>query len=89
MFGHDGMGYVGWWGVGLGMVVFWALVIVGIVLAVRWAAGPRSSNAGAPPQLPPQDADGSDAQRILDQRYARGEIDEQEYRRRREVLRGD
>ncbi|HMM94714.1 SHOCT domain-containing protein [Phycicoccus sp.] len=89
MFGHDGMGYVGWWGLGLGMVVFWALVIVGIVLAVRWAAGPRSPDAGAAPHRPPRDADRPDAQWILDQRYARGEIDEQEYRRRRDVLRGD
>lgn len=89
MFGHDGMGYVGWRGVGQGMVVFWALVITGMVLAVRWAAGPRAPGAGAPPQLPPRDPDRPDAQRILDQSYARGEINEQEYRRRTDVLRGD
>jgi putative membrane protein len=56
------------------------LVIIGYV-AVRLAQGRQSlspTSAGA--------ESGSAARRILDERYARGEIDEVEYRHRRDVL---
>ncbi len=92
MYWHDGMGAAGWWGVGLGMLIFWAILIAGIVLLVRWAT---SSNRGqavppAPPPAPgpPAAAQPHEAQRILDERFARGELDEEEYRRRRDILRG-
>jgi putative membrane protein len=72
----DGGG-VSWWGVTLmwvGMLVFWGLVIwLVYMLAV---SGPRRSD----------DARSSSALRILDERYARGEIDTDEYRSRREAL---
>ncbi len=100
MFWHDGMGVAGWWGLGLGMVLFWGLVIAAIVVLVRWAAGSGRGHqhgpmppqvqhgpaAQAPPSGPAPSA--TDAHRILDERFARGEIDEDEYRRRRDVLRG-
>ncbi len=92
MFWHDGMGMVGWWGLGLGMLLFWGVVIGGIVLLVRWAVGTRAPQGGAaaPPPRPADEhaAPGPDAHRILDERFARGEIDEEEYRHRRQVLRG-
>ncbi len=89
MYWHDGMGMVGWWGFGLGMLLFWGVVIGGIVLLVRWAVGPRGPQAGAtPPPVAQGPAGGPDAHRILDERFARGEIDEEEYRRRGDVLRG-
>jgi putative membrane protein len=54
------------------MIVFWGLVIWAVVaLARRPASG----------QIP-----GVDPRRILQERFAIGEIDEDEYRRRREVL---
>ena len=90
MYWHDGMGFGGWWVMGIGMLFFWAVVIAVIVLLVRWAAGGRTREAlpptahttGQGPGTPLPDQ----AQRILDERFARGEIDVEEYRLRREVL---
>ncbi len=67
----------GAWGLGmmLMMLVFWALVITGIVLGIRWLA--RSSDGGGR-----SDA----ALEILRQRYARGEIDRQEFEAKRRDL---
>ena len=91
MYGHEGMGFAGWWGLGLGMLLFWGLVIAGLVLLVRWAVGSRGDQrpleppaAPGPPVVPPA----AEAHRILDERFARGEIDDEEYRRRRDLLRG-
>lgn len=72
---------VGWWGwlVMAGtMVAFWALVVFAVVALFRGSRG-GSAPVGAR-------AD-HDAQQILDQRFARGEIDTEEYHARREVLR--
>ncbi len=71
---------VGWmWGAwGIGMMVmmfaFWALVIAGIVLAVRWLA--RQGGGGRPDR----------ALEILRERYARGEINREEFESRRRDL---
>lgn len=74
MFGMDG----GWGsGMGLGMWVFWILVIVIIVVLVRMLV-PGSSSSSAKPDKNPMD--------ILKARYARGEIDEEEFQRRRREL---
>ena len=63
------------------VVLFWGLVIAAIVLAIRWLirADRRGEHEG--PATP-------DALELLRQRYARGEIDEAEYERRRTVLKG-
>jgi putative membrane protein len=63
------------------VVLFWGLVIAAIVLAIRWLirADGRGSHEG--PATP-------DALELLRQRYARGEIDEAEYERRKIVLKG-
>lgn len=65
-----------WWGPWMMLLwlVFLGLAVAGIVLLVR--GGPPSSDR----------REGSEARRILDERFARGEIDEEEYRRRREIL---
>ena len=71
----------GWWIVmGLGMILFWGLVILGIVWLVREFARPREERAAT------RD---SDALAILDRRLAAGEISPEEYRDRRAVLRGE
>jgi putative membrane protein len=69
----------GWWGFGMMLVsfLFLGLIVVGVVFIARSASGdgraPRGSNA-------------SRALDILDERFARGEIDRQEYEERRSIL---
>lgn len=68
-------GWMGWWGWTL-MLAWWALVVVGIVWLVRSLSGgdPTSSSSDS-------------ARRILDERFARGELSAEEYNERRETLR--
>lgn len=66
------MMWTGWGWQWLWMVGFWAVVIVLIVWAVA--------------RLAPRTPDRHDARTILDERYARGEIDDDEYRHRRSEL---
>jgi putative membrane protein len=66
------------WGYGLmtvSMVLFWALVIFAVVALIRYV-GRRDRETGARPT--PED--------LLAERYARGEIDEDEYHQRLQVL---
>ncbi|WP_433567521.1 SHOCT domain-containing protein [Nocardia sp. CA-151230] len=76
-YGHD-MGGWGYAWMGVGMVVFWALLIVGIAFAVRFAVSDpgRSGRYESP-----------SPQELLAQRFARGEIDETEYTNRLAALR--
>lgn len=65
--------------------LFWVLIIVGIVLlvllAVRLFSG--GSNRGGNGTGTQRSASGtSTAKQILDERYARGELDTEEYRER-------
>ena len=87
-----GWGYTGGWWVGLlMMLLFWAVVIVGIVLVVRALTGPdRGRSAPVAPSAPPTPPAGPSpsALSILEERFARGEIDEQEFRSRRATLTG-
>jgi putative membrane protein len=61
------------------VLVVAGLLILGYVVVRLAQGGQGSSLTGSGPY-------GSSARRILDERYARGEIDEQEYRQRRNVL---
>jgi putative membrane protein len=72
------------WGYALmtiSMVLFWGAVIAGIVLLVRHVG--RSGQ-----QTPPPPSQPASPEQLLAERFARGEIDEEEYRRRLEVLQG-
>ena len=75
------------WGYALmtvSMILFWGAVIFGIVLLVRYFG-----RSGQPPAAPPQSAEGPPSpERLLAERFARGEIGEEEYRQRLAVLRG-
>ncbi|WP_245618379.1 SHOCT domain-containing protein [Knoellia aerolata] len=59
-------------------IAFWALVVFAVVALFR---GTRSDPKQA------RDENDDDARRILDQRFARGEIDLDEYHARQLVLR--
>lgn len=78
MWGEAGYGWG--WGMGLGMismVLFWVLVILGIVVLVRYVGG-SSASSGPPPSKTALD--------LLNERYARGEIDKQDYEERKRDL---
>lgn len=85
MWGMHGGG--GWWGL-LVMAGLLVLVVGGAVLLAVWLARTAGSGTTPPGPAPHTDAGVSPADRLLDERYARGEIDEQEYLHRRAVLRG-
>jgi putative membrane protein len=75
---------IGGWGYALmaiSMVLFWGAVIYGIVALVRYARrdGPQGREPAAPPAPEPE--------RLLAERFARGEIDEDEYYQRLTSLR--
>lgn len=67
---HPGAGW--WLLMSLGTVLFWAAVILAGYALVRAAAERGRSH--------------SDARRLLDERLARGEIDADDYTRRRAML---
>ena len=68
------------------MILFWGAVIFDIVMLVRYFG--RSGQPPAEPR-PPQSAESPQSpERLLAQRFARGEIDAEEYRRRLAVLQG-
>ncbi len=78
-YGHD-MGWWGYAGMGIGMVLFWALIIVGIVALIRFSSGATNTpSTAAPVTLSPE--------QVLANRFAHGEIDEAEYQQRIAVLR--
>lgn len=78
---HDAWG----WGFGgfvlmiLMMGLFWAAMIATAVWAIR-RLSPRDAHTGGAP---------TNAMRVLEERFARGEIDADEFQRRRVILRGD
>lgn len=74
MMWQDSWGAGSWLVMSLGMLIFWTLVVVGIVWAVRSS------------RRPPADSDTGISAQILDARFARSEIPEDEYRRRRDLL---
>lgn len=75
----------GWYGMmvfgPLFMILVLAVVVAIVVLLVRWLGGPWHSFQ-PPHQLPP----GRTPLDILKERFARGEIDKEEFEERRRVL---
>ena len=74
------------------MILFWIVVIIGVVYLVRYLARPGTDRwrdgpqhwQGSGPQGSPQGKSG--ALGILEERYARGEIDREEFQRRKSDL---
>ena len=82
MYGCDGWGWGGWIVMMIVMIVFWGSVITAGVLAIRYLAG-----AGAGVQRNRPTSVSTKAEDVLTERFARGEIDEDEYRRRMATIR--
>ena len=88
MYGGDGwMWHQGGWGWGgwilmtIVMVLFWAAVITAIVLAIRYVAG------GGRDRNQTRAGSARTAEDVLAELYARGEIDDDEFRKRLTLLR--
>ncbi|MFQ6171314.1 SHOCT domain-containing protein [Oryzobacter sp. R7] len=77
MMWSNGMGWGGWLLMALTTIGFWALVVFGVVALFR---GTRPGRPDDP------DGRGHRAEQILDERFARGEIDADEYRARQSAL---
>ncbi|MFD4606320.1 SHOCT domain-containing protein [Streptomyces sp. NPDC058464] len=79
---HDVSGW-GWFTMSVGMILFWALIVFFGVLLYRALARPggTGTTAGTLPHEPTPE-------QLLAERFARGEIGEDEYHRRLTVLRG-
>lgn len=82
MWGYMGDGGWGWWwGFGaLHMLLFWGVLIFAIVILVKWMSGmpgSRQNGGGAGRAL-----------EILKERYARGEINKEEFEQKKRDLQG-
>jgi putative membrane protein len=80
-----GSGMMGNWGMGwfgsIFMVAFWILILVGLVLLIRWLVQATGRDK----------TDGSGVNRaleILKERYAKGEIDKEEFESKKKDLSG-
>ncbi|WP_112468804.1 SHOCT domain-containing protein [Streptomyces triticisoli] len=88
MWYDGGWGWGGWFVMAVFMVVFWALVIAGIVALVRYLTGtPRHQRSGSPSATGEPGRESRRAEDLLAERFARGEIDDDEYKRRLTLLR--
>jgi len=78
MWWYDGgPGWLGWMLMTVMMLAFWALLVVGGVAVYRLLRDGDERSRGQR----------NDPARLLDERFARGEIDADEYRQRRDLLR--
>jgi len=85
----SGYGYRDGWQMmdGSGTAAAWIMMVL-VVLVLAGVAGAlvialrRPPGTPTPPSVPPENS----ARRTLDERFTRGEIDEEEYRRRRSIL---
>lgn len=76
---NDWHGFGGW-GMGFGfifMLLFWGLVILGIAALIRWLMMQSSPGRGSRDKTPLE---------IVQERYARGEIDREEYEQKKRDL---
>ncbi len=73
----DGYGWAGW-GIAQ-MLLWWVLIILGIVMLVRWLARPVPNAQHAPSET---------ALEVLKKRYVRGEIGQEEFEQKKRDIAG-
>ena len=78
-FGGWGLGWMGPTVMGVTGLLVWVLLIAGVIALLRWSRPER-------PTVPDPRTPG--AREVLDDRFARGDIDADEYAARRRVLEG-
>lgn len=74
-------GWHGWFMGPIMMIVFLAIAVAVVVLIVRWLGGSAHGSAGS--TAAPERKQAID---ILKERYARGDIDKEEYEEKRKVI---
>ncbi len=89
--GHGGWGPGAWVVTSLLMLIFWAMIIAAAVVMVHALRGRGDAGTGVGVARDGRAQRGrrepaDDAWRILDERFARGELTEEEYIRRRDLL---
>ena len=83
-----GGGYGGY-GFGVIHMIFWVVILIGVVVAVVWLV--RSMMTGGPAagsHAPPAPARRSPGLDVLEERYARGEINRDEYMEKKRDIQG-
>lgn len=86
MWGYGpGYGAMGWGGYGFGLfgMIIWIVVLIAVVAIVIWLV--RSVIGHGVDHVPPRRSSGLD---VLEERYARGEIDRDEYLQKRKDIGG-
>lgn len=91
---HWGDGWGGGWGGGWGwmmwliMLLFWLLILLALVGGVYWLFSRLFSDnsPGDSASKPRTENPSNEALKTLNERYARGEIDDEEYTRRKRNL---
>jgi putative membrane protein len=78
MYGHEGMmwGFGWWW-----MMIFWIVAIVGLILLIKWIFEKGRTDRGT-------SQTGESALDILKKRYAKGEINKEEFEQKKKDLIG-
>jgi len=76
----------GWGGYGFGLIhmVVWVVILIAIIVGVVWLVRAMAAQGGHHP-LPPRRSPGLD---VLEERYARGEINREEYLQKKRDITG-
>ncbi|WP_347877887.1 SHOCT domain-containing protein [Streptomyces lydicus] len=84
---YGGWGSGGWVLMAVIMILFWGLLIAGIIALTHYLTGAGRSRQSGPTASGESGWSAGRAEGLLAERFARGEIDEDEYKRRLTVLR--
>ncbi len=81
----NGPGGGGWWFMAVMMIAFWVVVVIAVIAALRHWRGPGDQRVGPYPPAPPSPPTENPLE-VLRLRLAKGEIDGDEFERRRTLL---